>query len=62
MYETPELDKLNGDTASPTSIAVYEYTFAAVDTVVLGVVVGVVFLALVQFDTTFPLSIPNEPE
>lgn len=63
MYESPEMGKLNGNGggASPNGI-VYQTNYIAVDTVVLGVVAGILFLAFFQIDTTIALSIPDETE
>lgn len=61
MYETPEMGKLNGGDAAPAGI-LYENNYVAVDTVLLGVVVGILFLAVFQIDTTYPLSTPPETE
>lgn len=63
MYETPELGKLNGGggDAAPTS-GLYQNDWVAVDQYLLGVVVGILFLAIFQIDTTYPISTPNGPE
>lgn len=63
MYESPEMRKLNGNggSASPNGI-VYQVNYIAVDTVVLGVVAGILFLAIFQIDTTMALSVPDSTE
>lgn len=47
--------------AAPTS-GLYQNDWVAVDQYLLGVVVGILFLAIFQIDTTYPLSTPNGPE
>lgn len=60
MYEAPEMGKLNGRGGDSANAWFYQGNFVAVDTVVLGVIVGVVLTALFQFDTTMALSTPDE--
>lgn len=60
MYETPELGKLNGsDITSKGSL--YQNEWAIVDHYLLGVVVGILLVAVFQIDASYPLSTPNEP-
>lgn len=63
MYESPEMGKLNGNggSASPVGI-VYQVNYVAVDTVVMGVVAGILFLAIFQIDTTMAVSVSDSSE
>lgn len=61
MYETPELGKLNGGDAAPIG-GIYQNDWVAVDQYLLGVAIGILFIAIFQIDTTYPLSTPNKPE
>lgn len=51
MYETPELGKLNGGDAAPIG-GIYQNDWVAVDQYLLGVAIGILFIAIFQIDTT----------
>lgn len=61
MYESPDVDKLNG--ASPAGINDYVWmnTVAIGEAYVAVVIDGVFFQTIFQVDTTYPVSIPNDP-
>lgn len=60
MYEAPEMGKLNGSGGDSANGWLYQVNYVAVASVVLGVAVGVLLVALVQIDTTVVLSTPDE--
>lgn len=62
MYESPDIDKLNG--ASPAGINDYVWmnSVAVGEAYVAVFIAGVFFQTIFQFDTTYPISVSNDPE
>lgn len=62
MYESPDVDKLNG--ASPAGINDYVWmnSVAVGEAYVAVFIAGVFFQTIFQIDTTYPISVSNDPE
>ena len=61
MYVTPEVGKLNGGDVSAAGWF-HQYQAVFVDTVLVGVLVGILNVAIFQIDVSYPLSSPNDTE
>lgn len=64
MYEKPDISKLNYDGTSPTGLNDYIWmvSVAVGQEYVLAIIAGVFFQTIFQIDTSYPVSLPNNPE
>jgi len=62
MYEAPDVGKLNSPSPQGINDYVWMNTVVVGESYVAAFIAGVFFQVIFQIDTTYPVSVNNDPE